>query len=171
MVLDLSQAESTPAGTGGYALITADQKSATTEITSVVQTKSLQQVDLGLGGVKGDAICPGDGDPSQMSGTNLNHVISTLSWQQFEMHLPRSAGHRSLTTQFGSSSRRQAQIGGHTGIIHAKQVCQVCQRGTKPRPLWIRGALPRPFITVRPATTTVVELPPSRFSASFRPSC
>jgi hypothetical protein len=48
-----------------------------------------------------------------MSRTDLDHVISTISWEKLEMHLPRCAGNRGLTTQFGGGSRRQAQIGSH----------------------------------------------------------
>ena len=99
----------------------------------------MQQVELVLWCVKGDTISPRDGHPRQMSRTDLDHVISTISWEKLEMHLPRSAGNRGLTTQFGGGSRRQAQLGSQGMNRLVTSHCASCLKGNEAKAVMHTG--------------------------------
>ena len=99
----------------------------------------MQQVELVLWCVKGDTISPGDGHPRQMSRTDLDHVISTISREKLEMHLPRSAGNRGLTTQFCGGSRRQAQICSHGMNRRVTFHCASCLEGNEAKAVMHTG--------------------------------
>lgn len=147
-----------------------DQEASTTEIPAVVEAQSLKLPELRLWCVQRDAVRPGDGDTSEVPWADADDVLSAFTGREIEMHLARSTGNCRLSSQLRSSGSRKAQIGSHRFLQRSHHNGRG-RLGTRPSPLWIRGALPRPVINVLPAATKVVELPPSRLSASVSPSC
>ena len=75
----LATAEGTSASARFDSLCGSDQKSTTTEVASVVETKIFEDSHLLLRCMQGDAISPGNGDARKVAGADTDDVLSALT--------------------------------------------------------------------------------------------
>ena len=74
----------------------------TAEVASVVETKIFKNSDLLLRCMQGDAIGPGNGNASKVAGADSDDVLSALTGNDIQMHLPWGPSHCCLAPQLGS---------------------------------------------------------------------
>ncbi len=98
----LAAAEGTSTSARLNSLRGPDQKSTTTEVASVVETKIFKNSDLLLRCMQGDAIGPGNGNARKVAGADSDDVLRALTGDDIQMHLPWGPSHCCLAPQLGS---------------------------------------------------------------------
>jgi hypothetical protein len=77
-------------------------------------------------GVKSDAIGPGQGNSSEVTGPKAKGPGGAATFKQIEMHQPWRPGHSGLTTKFGGGGGCDAQTlaPGHGVLVFGSPIWQ-----------------------------------------------
>ena len=97
-----------------HVVLGTDEEATATQITAVVEAKTLQEMKLFFRSMQGYSVCASHSNPCEVTRAQADDMLLTTSRDQIQVHQPWCSCYRSLTTEFRRSGGADGERGAHS---------------------------------------------------------